>query len=258
MPTPEQLKELTRKLLAGEIDRLEAAQRARDFGRSDMFETTFRGIEANGHHSLMRMCAANLLNPREGGAPYFFRDFDIHYSLAQFEGRNMSCPIADGVFQHRIWDGPLPEDLGDLAWLGTLGLSTAQLEAHIPVRFIRGIDDLGVEAFANLNIHDRPFRLMNRPPHQDVNLACFETTPSAKLEMLRLALESLCLDLSDFIQLDDSLDTSLLPRWVLWRQDDNGNSFDVKTFASRAKAEQEARRFEATLHKQTYSVRAAG
>ena len=43
-------------------------------------------------------------------------------------------------------------------------------------------------------------------------------------------------------------------RWVVWRQDDNGNQFEVARKATRADAEQLAAVMEARGHKQLYWV----
>ena len=45
-------------------------------------------------------------------------------------------------------------------------------------------------------------------------------------------------------------------RWVVWRQDDNGNLFEVARWESRAEAEALAATMEARGHKQTYRVAA--
>lgn len=42
--------------------------------------------------------------------------------------------------------------------------------------------------------------------------------------------------------------------WVVWRQDDNGNRYEVRRFATRAEAEALAAEMEARGHKQTYWV----
>jgi hypothetical protein len=45
--------------------------------------------------------------------------------------------------------------------------------------------------------------------------------------------------------------------WIVWRQDDNGNRFEVARFTSRAEADALAAQMEARGHKQTYWVAAA-
>ena len=46
-------------------------------------------------------------------------------------------------------------------------------------------------------------------------------------------------------------------RWIVWRQDDNGNQFEVARFDDRAEADALAATMEARGHKQTYWVAAA-
>jgi hypothetical protein len=43
-------------------------------------------------------------------------------------------------------------------------------------------------------------------------------------------------------------------RWIVWRQDDNGNRFEVARKDSRAEAEELAAVMEARGHKQTYWI----
>jgi hypothetical protein len=42
--------------------------------------------------------------------------------------------------------------------------------------------------------------------------------------------------------------------WVVWRQDDNGNQYEVSRLATRAEAEELAATMEARGHKQIYWV----
>jgi O-acetyl-ADP-ribose deacetylase (regulator of RNase III) len=42
--------------------------------------------------------------------------------------------------------------------------------------------------------------------------------------------------------------------WVVWRQDDNGNRYEVRRYATRTEAEALAAEMEARGHKQTYWV----
>ncbi|RSM74215.1 hypothetical protein DMB66_02055 [Actinoplanes sp. ATCC 53533] len=46
-------------------------------------------------------------------------------------------------------------------------------------------------------------------------------------------------------------------RWIVWRQDDNGNQFEVARRESRAEADDLAATMEARGHKQTYWVAAS-
>ncbi|BCJ77611.1 hypothetical protein CS0771_71550 [Catellatospora sp. IY07-71] len=45
--------------------------------------------------------------------------------------------------------------------------------------------------------------------------------------------------------------------WVVWRQDDNGNRYEMRRCATREEAEALAAEFEARGHKQLYWVAAA-
>lgn len=47
------------------------------------------------------------------------------------------------------------------------------------------------------------------------------------------------------------------PSWVVWRQDDNGNRFEVRRLQSREDADTLAAEMEARGHKQMYWVTAA-
>ena len=48
------------------------------------------------------------------------------------------------------------------------------------------------------------------------------------------------------------------PSWIVWRQDDNGNRYEVARFADRGAADELAATMEARGHKQLYWVAAAG
>jgi len=66
--------------------------------------------------------------------------------------------------------------------------------------------------------------------------------------------EALAIDDSDCKDLGPSIDLSGLPVWALWRQDDNGNRFEVARFRSYAKACLQEQIFTDRGHKQTYWV----
>ena len=53
-------------------------------------------------------------------------------------------------------------------------------------------------------------------------------------------------------------DGGLPARWIVWRQDDNGNRFEVARKESRADAEELAALMESRGHKQLYWVAKAG
>ncbi|MCB9551096.1 MAG: hypothetical protein H6705_04275 [Myxococcales bacterium] len=75
--------------------------------------------------------------------------------------------------------------------------------------------------------------------------------------LLRAVLEAAGLDLDDCVSVGEGVDRAALPRWVLWRQDDNGDRFVVETFTGRRKADDRAARMEAGGHKQLYWVASA-
>lgn len=75
--------------------------------------------------------------------------------------------------------------------------------------------------------------------------------------LLQAVLEAAGLDLDDCLMVADHIDRAAFPRWVLWRQDDNGTRVEVATFTGRRKADDQAARMEAGGHKQLYWVAAA-
>lgn len=76
-------------------------------------------------------------------------------------------------------------------------------------------------------------------------------------EILHAVLEAAGLDLDDCVSIGAGIDRAAFPRWVIWRQDDNGGRFEVETLTGRHKAEVRAEAFEARGHKQLYWVEAA-
>ncbi|MEV4758526.1 hypothetical protein AB0J86_25940 [Micromonospora sp. NPDC049559] len=64
-----------------------------------------------------------------------------------------------------------------------------------------------------------------------------------------------------FVTTDDHVSTAVGPPewWIVWRQDDNGNRFEVARKESRADAEELVAVLEARGHKQLYwAARASG
>jgi hypothetical protein len=80
----------------------------------------------------------------------------------------------------------------------------------------------------------------------------------ARTDSLRDLFETLALDESDCSFVAEDVDLSRLQRWTLWRQDDNGNEFEVGTYGSYAKALRLQKEYESRGHKQMYSVAARG
>jgi len=66
--------------------------------------------------------------------------------------------------------------------------------------------------------------------------------------------EVLAIDDSDCKAISPAIDLSDLPLWALWRQDDNGNRFEVARLRSYAKACLQEQIFTDRGHKQTYWV----
>jgi hypothetical protein len=54
--------------------------------------------------------------------------------------------------------------------------------------------------------------------------------------------------------MEDDLGDIAGDQWVVWRQDDNGNRFEVARFDSRPEADAVAADFQARGHRQTYWV----
>jgi hypothetical protein len=69
--------------------------------------------------------------------------------------------------------------------------------------------------------------------------------------------ETLAIDDADALQIHPSIDLARLPAWTLWRQDDNGNRFEMARTRSYAKACAQERMFTARGHKQNYWVEQA-
>ncbi len=74
------------------------------------------------------------------------------------------------------------------------------------------------------------------------------------LVAVRDLFEALAIDLADLegFASDFVVDTAALPRWTLWRQDDNGIRAEIADFTGRRKAEAALRHYESLHHKQVY------
>ncbi|MDC3961934.1 hypothetical protein [Polyangium jinanense] len=70
--------------------------------------------------------------------------------------------------------------------------------------------------------------------------------------------EALALDTPEVQWIEPRIDLAALPRWSLWRQDDNGQRYEMSTFLSYSRAMRECATFEARGHKQMYWVRRQG
>lgn len=76
-------------------------------------------------------------------------------------------------------------------------------------------------------------------------------------DVLADLLETLAIDLEDVEIFHRSIATDELPRWQLWRQDDNGARYPLRVFSSRSKAMAVAGSFADLGHKQVYWVQQA-
>ncbi|MDC0744586.1 hypothetical protein [Polyangium mundeleinium] len=70
--------------------------------------------------------------------------------------------------------------------------------------------------------------------------------------------ESLALDTPEVEWMEPQIDHAQLPRWSLWRQDDNGQRYEMSTFLSYSRAVRACAAFDARGHKQMYWVRRQG
>ena len=66
--------------------------------------------------------------------------------------------------------------------------------------------------------------------------------------------EALAIDDADALRIDPRVDLAKLPSWVMWRCDDDDNSFEMARFRSYAKACAQAQMYTARGHRQTYRV----
>lgn len=70
--------------------------------------------------------------------------------------------------------------------------------------------------------------------------------------------ETLEIDERDTLGLRHDVDIDALPSWALWRQDNNGNRFEMDRFRSYAKAAAQQQMYEDRGHGQMYWVEASG
>lgn len=85
-----------------------------------------------------------------------------------------------------------------------------------------------------------------------------EPDPRPAAARLSEVLEQLALDLDALSWLHPEVDVEALPRWSVWRLDDNGGEFRMRGFRCQAAAQRYAQDFAARGHKQTYWVQADG
>lgn len=102
----------------------------------------------------------------------------------------------------------------------------------------------------------RPFiahASLSRPSRLDIHKLRSDDPHAAIVDLF----EALAIDDADVGHLDPRVDLSRLPTWALWRQDDNGNRFEMARFRSYAKACAQEQLFTARGHKQNYWVEEA-
>jgi hypothetical protein len=102
----------------------------------------------------------------------------------------------------------------------------------------------------------RPFVVhaaLERPTTLDVRKLRSDDWHDALVDLF----ETLAIDDADTLFIDPHVDLAQLPAWSLWRQDDNGNRFEMARFRSYAKACAHERMFTARGHKQNYWVEQA-
>lgn len=94
-------------------------------------------------------------------------------------------------------------------------------------------------------------------PHPDgtaLYLLGLDEPPMSPLDRLSAVLEHLALDADALCWVHPEVDLSRLPQWSVWRMDDHGGEFRMRTFRCHAAAERFAEAFTARAHKQTYWV----
>lgn len=131
---------------------------------------------------------------------------------------------------------PMPEPCFERFWFNGLGW-------HEGVRFGSSATGRAFFAFGLLDSDEEPLVYVNTLVGDD------------GMEAVIDLLETLGLDDSDVVDADPSVRLDALPKWDLWRLDDNGNETMMETFRSRAKAVAAQEQYEARGHKQTYWVR---
>jgi len=71
-------------------------------------------------------------------------------------------------------------------------------------------------------------------------------------DVLRDLVETLGIDLADVFWFAEEFEGAALPKWALWRQDDNGHRAAIATFTGLRKGEAALRHYESLPHKQLY------
>ncbi len=142
----------------------------------------------------------------------------------------------------------LPGRLTD--WLRWPGLEA-------PVRFV--IDGIGWHEGAQLACPatGRAFFMFKslETIHGDNGVLVNKLAQDDLTESVLDLFETFAIDERDVLHIDAKFDVTSLPKWELWRLDDNANEMMIDTFRSRAKAVAIQQMYEARGHRQTYWVR---
>lgn len=181
--------------------------------------------------------AADRHPPGDGSQPYILRDVDLVEYLRVLQRGTMNGPVRDVA----SLSAPLP------TFAERFGLETD--------RYI--VDQLGWFEYLQFASPGtgRVFVLSRPLEFPDAGQSLVEVVPLGQLDpqdVLRDLFETLVVDHEDVVWLPEGFTTDSLPRQTLWRQDDNGNRFEVATFTGVRKAEAALQRFLALKHKQFY------
>lgn len=224
--------EVLRALIAGHKSRAEVLAWARALPGGA--QSYFRWGEADIVHT--SLCS---LDQRRGDAP-LVREVDLRAYLRWLsEG---DCFLAD---EEQLFT--LEHDLDDFAaQTGSEGIRWwfEGIGWWVTIRFCTPARGWPFVALAALD----------RPGWMDFRKRRSDDWNDAIVELF----EALAIDDTDVQLIHPQVELARLPVWVLWRQDDNGNRFEMARFRSYAKACAQERMFTARGHRQSYWVEPAG
>lgn len=195
---------------------------------------------------------------REQGPPYFLRDCDLQEWVLLLQEREEYRRLEEGIVQFRI-SPPAPTWMrGRMLPLLACSLTEKQLCERLDgLVLVRGFEPgLGFCADANLLVSGELVHIQSlrfAEPQQAVSIYVKERSGAA-FDQFRCIIDTLSLDDEEITWVHQSCGLAQQRRWRVVRQDDNGNSFEVTTRLSRARAVRIAEEFEARGHKQWYSV----
>jgi hypothetical protein len=133
---------------------------------------------------------------------------------------------------------------------------TAKTGGTTPVRY--WLDGIGwyLEMRFAAPTTGRPFAAFTNAEGEEGPIAVHKRRDDPWRQALIDLFEALEIDERDTLGLRPDIDLDALPTWSLWRQDDNGNRFEMDRFHSYAKADAQQQMFTARKHKQLYWVEA--